>query len=185
MKYLFILFIILLIPVKSYGYFWGSKNANIRVYEYSDYQCPFCAKFENRTIPLIYQNYIKKGAVSFIFVDFPLSFHKYAKKAARVADCSNNYIKVRTILYEYQNDWTYNGNINGILRLNGINPVDSCKGVNKYISEEIKSGNRLGIDATPTFFVFFRNKFIKKITGYRNFSFWNVLLSGIEDHYGR
>ena len=49
------------------GHVKGSTSAEILIVEISDYQCPFCKKFIEQSMPSIKNNYIDKGIVKFIF----------------------------------------------------------------------------------------------------------------------
>lgn len=67
----------------------GDPNAPITIIEYSDYQCPFCARFVHETKQLIEQNYIETGKVYFVYRDFPLTdIHPGALLAAHAANCA-------------------------------------------------------------------------------------------------
>src|SRR3989344_4884303 len=43
----------------------GDENAPVTIVEFSDFQCPFCARFFSQTLPLLEENYIKTGKVKF------------------------------------------------------------------------------------------------------------------------
>src|SRR3970040_1174609 len=43
----------------------GDPNAPITVVEFSDFQCPFCARFFTETLPLLEKNYIDTQKVKF------------------------------------------------------------------------------------------------------------------------
>ena len=67
----------------------GEKTAKVVIVDFSDYQCPFCARFVRETKPQIVQNYIKTGKVRYVFRDLPLeSIHPHAFKAAEAANCA-------------------------------------------------------------------------------------------------
>ncbi len=51
--------------------FIGQANAPVTIAEWSDYQCPFCKRFEMATLPQIVQNYVQAGKVKIVFKDFP------------------------------------------------------------------------------------------------------------------
>ena len=66
----------------------GNANAPVTIIEFSDYQCPFCGRFWQQTLPLIKSEYIDTGKVKLIFRDFPLtSIHPLAQPASEAAEC--------------------------------------------------------------------------------------------------
>ena len=68
--------------------FLGQKNATVTVVEFSDYQCPFCARHVQQTLPLLRKEYVDTGKVKYVFRDHPLeSIHPAAFKAAEAARC--------------------------------------------------------------------------------------------------
>ena len=72
----------------------GDKNAKITMIEFSDYQCPFCKRVRP-TVWRLLDEY--KGKINYVFLDFPLSFHREAKKAHEAARCAGDQGKY----YEY------------------------------------------------------------------------------------
>src|SRR3989344_6054331 len=67
----------------------GNKDAKVVMIEFSDYQCPYCARFEEGAYVDIKKNYIDTGKVKFVYRDFPLSFHENAQKAAEASECAD------------------------------------------------------------------------------------------------
>lgn len=66
----------------------GSADAPITIVEYSDFQCPFCQRHFQQTLPQL-QSYIEAGQVRYIFKDFPiLNIHPEAQKAHESARCA-------------------------------------------------------------------------------------------------
>ena len=69
--------------------FLGEKDAPVTVVEFSDYQCPFCARNFQQTFPQIVSDYIEAGKVKYVFRDYPLeNIHPDAFKAAEAARCA-------------------------------------------------------------------------------------------------
>ena len=66
----------------------GRSDAPLTLVEFTDYQCPFCRRFQAETFPLIKKNYIDTGKVRFIVRDLPLDFHSSARPAAEAAHCA-------------------------------------------------------------------------------------------------
>lgn len=67
----------------------GDLGAKIVVVEYSDFQCPFCARFTRETLPEVVSRYVDTGKVLLAFRHLPLEqIHKAALKAAEAAECA-------------------------------------------------------------------------------------------------
>jgi protein-disulfide isomerase len=68
----------------------GEAEAPVKIIEYSDFQCPFCARHFTQTAKQIEDNYIKNGKVLLAFKQYPLNFHPFAQKAAEASLCAND-----------------------------------------------------------------------------------------------
>ncbi len=66
----------------------GDADAFVVIQEWSDFQCPFCARFAADTLPSIMEQYVDNGKVRFEYHHFPLSFHPQAMKAAVASECA-------------------------------------------------------------------------------------------------
>lgn len=84
----------------------GTLGAPVIILEYSDFQCPFCA----RSFPTV-QQVLKEysGRVLFAYKHFPLnSIHPRAQKAAEASECARDQDKFWEFhdkLFETQSDW--------------------------------------------------------------------------------
>ncbi|MHB1696503.1 MAG: DsbA family protein [bacterium] len=185
---LFLLLSIIFVAKSVSAYNLGNQNAGIKIIEYSDYECPYCRKFELKTFPYIYNNYIKRGYINWDFKDEPLiNIHAFAYKAAVIADCTGNrYMEVRYILFKYQNEWKKSGNIYGLLdRFFNTGRIRSCVNSGyskKIVDNDLRQAYRLGLNATPSFVIYGNGKYIQTIKGYHDSEFWyltlNFLLTG-------
>jgi len=85
----------------------GKKGLKVALIEFSDYQCPFCARHVRDTGPLLDKEYIETGKVTHVFMDLPLeSIHKFAFKAAEAAQCAaedGKYWEMHDRLFANQN----------------------------------------------------------------------------------
>ena len=63
----------------------ANPAANVKLIEFADLECPFCRQF-NTTMRAVAQRYPKD--VSIVFVHLPLSMHRFARPAARAAECA-------------------------------------------------------------------------------------------------
>ena len=75
--------------VTAEGYFYrGNPDAPVELVEWSDFECPFCARHAAETGPALDAQYISTGRMLHIFRNFPLSFHPNAQPAALAAYCA-------------------------------------------------------------------------------------------------
>ena len=146
----------------------GDTDAPITIIEFSDFQCPFCARFHVQTLPTIMDEYIDKGTVKLVFRDFPIqSIHPNAVPASVAAECANEQGKFEEMydaLFEKQKEWN-NQETNKALDLFsqyaseiqlGQKEFDSCLKNGKYIEEikkDLDDGRAYGISGTPGFFI--------------------------------
>jgi len=68
------------VPVTSSDPMWGSRTAPATLVLFSDFQCPFCAKFES-TLAAVKQQY-GPDKIRIVWKSYPLPFHKDARPAA-------------------------------------------------------------------------------------------------------
>lgn len=67
----------------------GPANALVALIEYSDYECPFCIRHFEQTMPRIRQNYVATGKIRYVFRDFPIDQnHPQAIRAHEAAHCA-------------------------------------------------------------------------------------------------
>ena len=146
----------------------GNMDAEITIIEFSDFQCPFCARFHVQTLPTIMDEYINKGTVKLVFRDFPIqSIHPNALPASVAAECANaqkKFKEMHDVLFEKQNKWS-NQNIESVMNTFsqyasdlGLEEkaFDSCLKNGKYIEEiqkDLDDGRTYGISGTPGFFI--------------------------------
>src|SRR3972149_795811 len=65
----------------------GSDKAPVTLIEFSDFQCSFCRKFWQTTLPLIEKKYISTGKVKFVYRHFAI-LGKHSTAAAQAAECA-------------------------------------------------------------------------------------------------
>ncbi|MGL4648568.1 MAG: thioredoxin domain-containing protein, partial [Caldilineaceae bacterium] len=51
--------------------FRGNPSAPVTMYEFSDYQCPFCNRYFVQTEPAINETYVQSGQLRVVFRDLP------------------------------------------------------------------------------------------------------------------
>ena len=146
----------------------GDPNAPITIIEFSDFQCPFCARFYTQTLPLIHEEYIEQGKVKLVFRDFPIqSIHPNALPAAVASECANEqgkFKEMHDMLFENQNEWNRQETADTLILFSQYagemqleqEVFDSCLTNGKYIEEirkDLRDGQIYGVEGTPGFFI--------------------------------
>ncbi len=150
--------------VREGSHMTGTKDAKVTVVEFGDYQCPYCASI-NPAVAQLIKNYRGNSNVNVVFRNFPLSQHinsQVAAEAAEAAGAQGKFWDMHDKIYEKQADWE---NSNSALDIfvgyaNELG-LDVTKfrqdvGSNKFaeiIKADLDDGVKLGVDATPTFFI--------------------------------
>ena len=153
----------------------GSSRASITILEWGDYQCTFCYRFHESSLKVIQKEYIETGMVNLVFKDFPLNGPD-SVLAAEATYCANDQGRYWLYHDELYTNWA--GERTGWITDNSLNmfaesvdldieKFNSCLDDHKYRQKVLdleQFGRNIGIDATPSFFVFNDEKIIK-ITG--------------------
>ena len=149
----------------------GDKNALVTIIEFSDYQCPFCRKFWQDTLPQLKTDYIDTGKVKLVYRDFPLSFHPMAIPAAEAANCAREkggdaaYFKMHDKIFEEQNKLD-GGTVQSTVQFTTQDikkwakdigyDITACMDSGKYrdeVQKDFDEGGASGVQGTPGFFV--------------------------------
>lgn len=137
---------------------WGNASAPVTVVEFSDFQCPYCA----RAVPAIEQ--IKKeygpDKVKVVFRDMPLPNHPRANPASNAAHCANEqgkFWEMHNMLFENQAKLEDKDLKDYAAKL-GLDAAKfaSCYDTKKYqatIDKSRKEAESIGISATPSFVI--------------------------------
>jgi len=157
------------IPVgfTSEGYpYRGNPDAPITVYEYSDYQCPFCQRHVLQTEPALASSFVRTGQARFVFRDFPLdSLHPNATPAAIAANCVAQqgivpFWRMHDLLFRTQSQWANLPDPADVfVRLAGEAGADAaaytaCLGdsaIAAMVKTSLAEGEALGFTGTPSF----------------------------------
>lgn len=146
----------------------GDPNAPITIIEFSDFQCPFCARFHVQTLPSLLEEYIDTGKVNLVYRDFPIqSIHPNALPASVAAECANEqgkYWEYHDTLFEKQSDWSRLDSNAVIVKFSqyateiGLEQeqFDSCLDTGKYLEEvqgDLSDGRAYDVTGTPGFFI--------------------------------
>ncbi|MBV8911340.1 MAG: DsbA family protein [Gammaproteobacteria bacterium] len=138
----------------------GSASAPVTVVEFTDYQCPFCRRFEGESWPALERNYIATGKVRFIVRDLPLKVHSAARPAAEAAHCAGEQgrfwpMHAALLARDLRLD---DASVLGKAQALGLDVprFRQCVLSNKYeaeIARNAAQANALGVRGTPTFII--------------------------------
>lgn len=146
----------------------GDKNAPVTIVEFSDYECPFCKRHFDETLPQLVKEYVETGKVKIVYRDFPLSFHDpMATKEAVAANCAreqggdNKYFEFHDEIFKRT---ISNGNglndekIGDIAKDLSLNTSKftaclSTQAQTDEVKQDIADGTAAGASGTPTFVI--------------------------------
>lgn len=145
----------------------GRADAPVYIVEYSDFQCPFCAKFDANYFGRVKREYIDTGKVRYVVKDFPLSGHDQATPAALVGQCvyqlagAGSYFDYRSIVFTDQDNWPIaNDPVAALITLAKQVGVKESKLQDCYesggslpnVNEDAAEADQIGLSGTPVFF---------------------------------
>jgi len=150
------------VELRSTDWIKGAKDARVVLIEYSDFQCPSCARYH----PVIQKLLAEFGdRIRFAYRHFPLRQHSHADEAARAAEAAGQqgkFWEMYDLIFDGQTTWdnlpeaqeTFTGYARQLgLDMNRFkSDMDSAE-VRKRVEEDRRSGSRLYLEGTPTFFL--------------------------------
>ncbi len=138
----------------------GDPNAPVKIIEYSDFECPYCAKFYKETLPLIEKEYISTGKAKLEYRHFPLAFHKNAQKAAEASECAadqGKFWEMHDIIFENQEQIAIDDLKTYAVQIGlDVQEFNECldSGIKSAkIRDDVASGKDAGVSGTPSFLI--------------------------------
>ena len=142
-------------------YSLGRDDAPVTMVEFTDYQCPFCRRFEADSFAQLKKEYIDTGKVRFVSRDLPLEFHPNAPAAAMAARCAGEQHKFWEMRDAMMLDTSTDLGPDSILKYGQKTNLDmtafrGCLSDKKYtdaIKKDTADAGTLGISGTPSFII--------------------------------
>ncbi len=135
----------------------GPDSARVTMVEFGDFECPFCGSAEP-TVRQVLATY--PNDVALIFVNFPISFHPYARGAAQAFLAAGRQAKaweMHDLMYAHQaalSDADLDGYAQSIgLDLAQFDADRSSTEIADEVTQDKNLGLSLGVNSTPTFYV--------------------------------
>lgn len=139
--------------------FMGGADAKVTIVEFSDFQCPFCARGA-KLMTELKKKYGNKVKVA--FKNFPLPFHNHAKKAAEAGLCAyeqnkDKFWKLHDKMFADQSGLNKDGLVAKAVSI-GLDKkkFETCLSSGKHaarVNADMEEGKKVGVKSTPTFFV--------------------------------
>lgn len=143
----------------------GNPDAPIRIEEFSDYQCPYCARFYEETEWQIAQSYVADGTVYFLYRSFGNFIGPESQAAAEAAYCAgdqNKYWEYHDILFSNQTGENVGAYTDRRLQAFGealsldMDAFSECFASGKYadrVAQDQIDGKAAGVTGTPAFVI--------------------------------
>lgn len=144
----------------------GAIDAPLVISEFSDFECPFCARYATQTEPSILKDYVEKGLVRIEWNDLPINGANAvaAAKAGRAAAEQGKFHEFKTALFA--ESATKNGHPNfgqadfeRFATTAGVPDMEKFKAdatSDKYdaaVSQAQQYGSGIGVSGTPAFLI--------------------------------
>ena len=158
----------------------GSSKAPLTLYEFSSFGCSHCADFHLNTLPKLEQDYISKGKLKVIFVNFPLE--RKSMQGALIAKCipGEHYYDFIKTAFKNQREWYFSSNsekvfadyaaLNGLSREKAAECLRNDANAQDIIEIRQQAMDRLKINGTPSFLLTSNNnrEVIYGVPGYES-----------------
>jgi protein-disulfide isomerase len=145
------------VPVEG-APFRGAATAPVTIVEFQDFHCPYCQRVQPTLTELLARY---AGKVKLVYRDFPIdSLHPQSRKAHEAARCANDQGKFwafHDLVYANPPN-TSPEQLKGYAQAVGLDlpAFEQCLRSEKYkaaVEKDVETGVRLGVNATPTFFI--------------------------------
>jgi protein-disulfide isomerase len=137
----------------------GDRSAPVTIIEFSDYQCPYCKRHAEGTMPELVKKYVDTGKVKIVMMENPIeSIHKNAMGASIAGLCAGDqgkYWEMHDIMFT--NIKKLGGDeLKGYAKEIGLNSgdFDKCLDSEKHkdqVKKNLTTGRKLGVRGTPGF----------------------------------
>lgn len=138
---------------------WGPEDAKVTIEAFSDFQCPYCKKFAEETLPQLKEDFGDR--VRYIARDLPLaSIHPVATAAAEAAGCANNqgvYWEYHDLLYQNQASLSEAALVEYAIDAGADeSQFSDCLTEREQMAEvllDVQDAQRQGVSSTPSFLI--------------------------------
>jgi len=138
----------------------GRDDAPVTIIEFTDLQCPYCARHAMQTFPRLKAGYIDTGKLRYTSRDLPLPFHSFALPAAVASRCAGEqgrFWEYREALFAAQATLGTEpyGRIARELGLD-VERLEACRADGRQaadVNADLELARSHGIGSTPSFVI--------------------------------
>jgi protein-disulfide isomerase len=135
-------------------------SGSIAIVEFTDFQCPFCARHQQDTFPTLKRDLIDTGKARYITMHLPLRSHPQAMAAAEAAQCAaaqGKFPEMREQLFGHQNELAAADYASFAASI-GLDTASFAQCLREHaalprVAADEKEAERLGVKGTPTLFI--------------------------------
>lgn len=136
---------------------FGPSDAAVTLVEFSDFQCPYCARAAE-TVEQIKKEY--GDEVRFVFRQFPLSFHEQAHlagQASLAAHAQGKFWEFHDLMFEHQSELDRDS-LETYAEQAGLDMAKFKAALDEgtykdEVDAELEMGKKVAVDGTPTLFI--------------------------------
>jgi protein-disulfide isomerase len=151
------------IPVGPNDATWGSRTAPVTIVEFSDFQCPFCARVEPTLAQL--RGAYGTETLRIVWKNSPLPFHAHARGAAEAAAGvmavagRDAFWRFHDAVFAGQRDLGDEDRYVAWAQAAGVGDADAFRAGLRAgawasrVDADLQVARRVGVDGTPSFFV--------------------------------
>ena len=177
----------------------GEEQAPVTIVEFGDYQCPGCGQFASLVEPQITTEYVETGKARFVFFDFPLvNIHANSFLAARAVRCAADQDPdkgwdLHSTLYGRQGQWSASSKpaaeFVAYAQELGLDTdaFRTCLDSDRHadvVTANLRLGEQLGVDRTPTVMVSERGKGTARRVGLGGSDWWEDISAAVDSVLG-
>lgn len=141
--------------------FLGKSDAPVTLFEYSDYQCPYCRRHATTVLTKLVEEYVDSGQLRVVMREYPIeTIHPRAFAASSAAMCAgfqDKYWEMHDLIFANQKALS-DADLKGHAETLGLDGAayDACMtddATNAQIRAEIAEAQSMGISGTPSFVI--------------------------------
>ncbi len=140
----------------------GDAGAPIVLIEFADFQCPYCRRYFQDTLPMLDRTFVATGKLRYVFHSFPLQrLHRFAFGAAAAAECAarqGRFWEMHHRLFQQPGQVTPES-LEAQAQAVGISVKSflECKAsIGPAIDALVAEARQLDVGSTPTFLIGYR-----------------------------